>query len=42
MKAPPAPPTRECPFCAWASSLKAKKCPQCTTDLGPAPAGATA
>ena len=38
---PPAPATRECPFCASAISLKARKCPQCTADLGTAAAGAT-
>src|SRR4051812_7924020 len=30
---PPA--TKECPFCASTISVKAKKCPQCTSDLGP-------
>jgi large conductance mechanosensitive channel len=42
---PPAPTTRECPYCTSAISLKARKCPQCTADLvtpgGPAAAGAT-
>lgn len=27
------PTTKECPFCASAISLKATKCPQCTSDL---------
>lgn len=33
-EAPPAvPTTRECPFCVSAISLKAVKCPNCTSDL---------
>ena len=28
-----APSTRECPFCASAISVKAVRCPQCTSDL---------
>ncbi len=28
-----APETRECPMCASAISVKAKKCPQCTADI---------
>lgn len=32
-KAPPAPTTRECPFCTSTISLKATRCPQCTTEL---------
>jgi len=35
-EAPAAPPaeTKECPFCLSAISLKAKRCPQCTSQLG--------
>ena len=29
-----APSTRECPFCASTISIKALRCPQCTSDLG--------
>lgn len=29
----PGPTTRECPFCASTISLKAKRCPQCTSQL---------
>jgi large conductance mechanosensitive channel len=33
--APPAEPTtRECPFCLSTISLKATRCPQCTSELG--------
>jgi large conductance mechanosensitive channel len=32
-KAPPAPTTRECPFCTSTISLKATRCPQCTSEL---------
>jgi large conductance mechanosensitive channel len=32
-KAPPALTTRECPFCTSTISLKATRCPQCTTEL---------
>jgi large conductance mechanosensitive channel len=28
-----APSTRECPFCASTISIKAKRCPQCTSQL---------
>lgn len=31
--APAAPATRECPFCISAISLKASRCPHCTSDL---------
>jgi large conductance mechanosensitive channel len=31
--APTAPTTRECPFCASVISIKAKRCPHCTSDL---------
>ncbi|HMH52966.1 MAG TPA: large conductance mechanosensitive channel protein MscL [Candidatus Acidoferrum sp.] len=31
--APAAPTTRECPFCASTISIKARRCPQCTSDL---------
>src|SRR5262245_11986748 len=31
--APAAPTTKECPFCASLISIKAKRCPQCTSDL---------
>jgi len=30
---PAAPATRECPFCASTISVKARRCPQCTSDL---------
>jgi large conductance mechanosensitive channel len=30
---PPAPTTKECPYCASAISLKAVRCPQCTSEL---------
>jgi large conductance mechanosensitive channel len=33
---PPAPTTRECPFCASAIPLKAKRCPHCTSEVGAA------
>ncbi len=37
--APPAEPTtRECPFCRSTISLKATRCPHCTSELGTAPA----
>jgi large conductance mechanosensitive channel len=36
---PPGPATRECPFCASNISIKAKRCPQCTSDLMGAAAG---
>jgi large conductance mechanosensitive channel len=32
-KAGEAPTTKECPFCASTISLKAKRCPQCTSEL---------
>ncbi len=32
--APPAPATRDCPFCTSAISLKATRCPNCTSTLG--------
>jgi large conductance mechanosensitive channel len=32
-EAPPAPTTRECPQCAMMIPLKARRCPQCTSDL---------
>ena len=31
--AAPAPPTKECPYCASAISVKATRCPQCTSEL---------
>ena len=31
--APAAPTTKECPFCASQIPIKAKRCPQCTSDL---------
>ena len=38
-KAPPAEPlTKECPFCRSTISLKATRCPHCTSELGAAPA----
>jgi large conductance mechanosensitive channel len=38
-EAPPAEPaTRECPFCRSIISLKASRCPHCTSELGAAPA----
>jgi large conductance mechanosensitive channel len=33
---PPAPTTKECPFCASAIPLKAKRCPHCTSEVGAA------
>jgi large conductance mechanosensitive channel len=33
--APPPPETRDCPFCATAISLKATRCPNCTSELTP-------
>ena len=30
---PPAAPMKECPFCASSISIKAKRCPQCTSNL---------
>jgi large conductance mechanosensitive channel len=30
---PPSPATKECPFCASAIPVKAKRCPQCTSQL---------
>ena len=30
---PAAPTTKECPFCASTISIKARRCPQCTSDL---------
>ncbi len=30
----PPPSTKECPYCASAISLKAVRCPQCTSELG--------
>ena len=32
--APPAPATKECPYCASNIPAKAIRCPQCTSDLG--------
>jgi large conductance mechanosensitive channel len=32
---PPAATTRECPFCVSAVSMKATRCPHCTSNLGP-------
>jgi large conductance mechanosensitive channel len=32
-KPEPSPTTRECPFCASTISIKAKRCPQCTSQL---------
>jgi len=38
-QSPPAEPaTRECPFCLSTISLKATRCPHCTSELGAAPA----
>ena len=31
---PPPPATRECPYCASAISVKARRCPNCTSELG--------
>lgn len=31
--APPPPSTKECPFCASIIPLKARRCPQCTSEL---------
>jgi len=33
---PPAPTTKDCPFCASAIPLKASRCPMCTSELGTA------
>lgn len=33
---PAAPSTKECPFCASAIPLKAKRCPHCTSEVAPA------
>ncbi len=33
---PAAPTTKECPFCASAIPLKAKRCPHCTSEVAPA------
>jgi len=33
---PPAPTTKECPFCASAIPLKATRCPHCTSEIAPA------
>jgi large conductance mechanosensitive channel len=38
--APPPPETRDCPFCTTAISVKATRCPHCTSELAPAPAPA--
>jgi large conductance mechanosensitive channel len=32
-EAPPVPTTKECPYCASTISLKAVRCPQCTSEL---------
>jgi large conductance mechanosensitive channel len=32
---PPAAPARECPQCAMAIPVKARRCPHCTSDLSP-------
>jgi large conductance mechanosensitive channel len=32
----PAPVTKECPFCASTISIKARRCPNCTSELGQA------
>jgi large conductance mechanosensitive channel len=32
-EAPPAEPTKECPYCLSAVSLKATRCPNCTSEL---------
>jgi large conductance mechanosensitive channel len=37
-KEAPAPTTRECPFCRSTISLKATRCPHCTSELESAPA----
>ncbi len=34
--APPPPDTRDCPFCASTISLKATRCPHCTSEVAPA------
>jgi large conductance mechanosensitive channel len=36
LAAPTAPSTRECPFCMSAVSVRATRCPQCTSTLQPA------
>ena len=30
---PPTPTTKECPFCASSIAIKAKRCPQCTSEI---------
>ncbi len=37
--APPPPATKDCPYCLSSVPLKAVRCPQCTSELGAAPAG---
>lgn len=32
-EAPAAPPSKECPFCATSISIKASRCPNCTSEL---------
>lgn len=39
---PPAPQTKECPFCASSIPTKARRCPQCTSELVPPAAPAQA
>jgi large conductance mechanosensitive channel len=33
---PPAPPTKDCPYCATAIPVKARRCPNCTSEVGAA------
>jgi len=33
---PPSPTTKDCPFCAMAIPIPAKRCPNCTSQLSPA------
>jgi len=32
-QAPPAPPTKECPYCTSAIPVRARRCPQCTAEV---------
>jgi large conductance mechanosensitive channel len=40
--APPPPETRDCPYCATAISVKATRCPHCTSEIVSAPAAPVA
>ena len=34
---PPAPTSKDCPYCATAIPIKARRCPNCTSEVGMAP-----